>query len=1289
MAFPTVTLLDNFNGRSTEKPLSNGGKWTLLNGCTTTGELKNEHWKGTTAFASGEDGAFWNVTEFTSPGVSLELIKNFGSAERYLKLAACLSKANEATKSGYFLKVEEEGAGTGTFKLQLEKCTTGTFANLGTATTALAIAAKDLVGLSVAAGKVIAWHKKGEAGAWEEVKSAADVSFTKGFIGMVNKGNIAEWDLFSGGSGGHKESETLTAKLTSTGKVNKTFSIAKTLTASLTFVHNTLHAVSGALFFGVHLSRTLLAVTTTPKFPLVTLLDSFKRPEENPLVNGGKWASLAKFTSKGAVIEEAWRPNGTLSITAGTYWTPKEFTNPGVSVLVQKLGEYELILFANITKPTETILSGYTLGTFEEAVGERTFTLSRFKEGTNLQFVEVEKIKVAVGDHIGMSVQNGKIFAWLKKGAGAWEVIAEATDANYTKGFVGIGGRSNIAPIGAYTNFEAGDATARLTIMAELGSAGVANRTVTTAVIHKIEAFLLGLRVIDSFQRANENPLNNGGKWASMASRPVGQILEESYQSEGITGKARAYWTPTEFTEPAVAVEMFTAPGEENKGRAFSIAVVAPTPIANENGYLLEITEESVAGKFEWELIREVEGVETQLLKTLKVACAAGDLFGVRVTSGKVQAWHKSGAGAWALIGEGADTTYTKGFIGVGFAGSGGGKTKLRNFEIGSSFAGTALIQRNVLRGLTGILSFVGSISHSVLRGLSATLSPTAALPRNILRKASATLSPEGLAGRDISHAVAGSLSSAGSLRRNSTRTLNASLSFLGALPRNVIRQLTATVSFAGRLRSSFIKVLFANLTFAGTLAHNVLRRIAAALSFLGVLQRSVPRPLTAALTFLGSLRPIGIKSIAATLPSVGNIQRHTTRELAALLTFSTRMFDHIVFLLMASFDFAGTLAKRFELTKRFVASLEFVGVSQRYINLLQTATFDFTGSIGHSSLRRFFATLSSTGTLPRNTMRQASASLNSEASLGKDVSRTIAGTMAFAGSAVSRVKHALSGSVNFNGSFASHTVTRILTATLNFTGRLLPYAINRFEAGLSFAGSAGRRIRYELPAELTLGGFLQLSGKFIMRFAALLDLEEEDEQLSRIITRALSASTALTGSVGQSLVYRLEAALGAVGTLQRAVLHQLAGVLGVSGKTSSATYHQLAASVTFTGTVGRSALRQLRALLESAGSLEPGSKLVQVLTATLSFSGQVARRSIIRTLRAALDLRGFIDFAKGSATKILADTLVLKQEGVPTLTLRHTEAGDVYGLINHLEGYPEMEVQRIVAKRRVFGRPG
>jgi hypothetical protein len=173
------------------------------------------------------------------------------------------------------------------------------------------------------------------------------------------------------------------------------------------------------------------------------------------------------------------------------------------------------------------------------------------------------------------------------------------------------------------------------------------------------------LTVLDSFKRAPENPLNNGGKWAEAAgyykSAGGGKI-----EGEKLVGTAAAvetsYWTKEEFTEQAVAVNVYGVEGHLNGTLRLNSCM--QNPASEEHGYALLLTNEGrSAGEIIFDLFHS--GVGPLHTGTVVAGMEEGDGIALWVNAGIVSVWHKSGAGAWTELFNVADSTYTKGYAGV------------------------------------------------------------------------------------------------------------------------------------------------------------------------------------------------------------------------------------------------------------------------------------------------------------------------------------------------------------------------------------------------------------------------------------------------------------------------------------------------------------------------------------------------------------------------------------------------------------------------------------------------
>lgn len=1361
MAFPTVVLLDSFERE--EKPLSNGSKWTVINGFKTTGNCGTGGWNGTGGTEEGEDGAYWNVHTYVEPVVAVKVGGSLAAENSSMYLYACLSTPTTTEKSGYRFKLFQGSTASNEQLITLERMVKGAFTTLGTfkmkASESNTVALKDSLALQVVKGKVVAWHKKLEAGEWKEVLSVADTTFTTGNVGM--------------GSNALKEKTPYT--------INK-FEVGQTATKK----------VFGVLFNHV--------------------LDTFRRTAEKPLSNGGKWAEIGGATAAGEIASNRYTATSGFPTENGAYWTElPSVASPLVSAEVAELVSSEeryVVLWACMSEPaSSTEKSGYKLKVEREKTsGLYKITTALMNKATLSNETNTEKVELLKEDHIGIEVKGGKVKALHKVGGEAWTTVHEKADSTFTTGYTGVGAAGTgtaflnnfaIEPLGLEGHLErkinhalkgvlsfAGSIVNRMTerdlagklsfagslvpelktgikvLTATLSFAGSLPRSTTHTILAKLRlgmpkrsvAFVrTSAEVIESANGSSKlvvpiTPGSVGNTWIAV----VNTVSETAIPA--ITDSAGDSWSSdsshTYLTENFLARVLSTTISSTsvNSITVSGLTAGADTKVAVyefsgiEHGVRRLHTQTSLKSS------TETGKVETTL--TAEELVSTDLLFGAFATNTK---WTKytPGESATAL----AKLTDTNGTLVTQYllsptenvAGKASGKYEptaplIKYVGYAVAYRAEGIFNLLITHGLTGTLSFLGALGSSSLRKLTGALSFKGELDRN------------------TDHTLTASLPFLGSLGRSTGHPITASLSFLGGLPRATVSRLSAGLTFAGSLRPSSVRTLLAKLSFTGSLPRNTSYSLAAKLSFLGTAQRSTARSLAATLSFLGSLRPATIKNFIASLSFTGTLPRQTTHQLKAALSLSTRLLDFVVFPLHASLSFSGSMRRSIEkftaglafsgelprnIKHQLPASLSFLGSLARFVthplsgslsfagNVTRkvahtlTAKLEFEGRLGHDILHVLAASLSFTGALPRNilhqlraslefagslvpkiseflqklvasltfsgalprdTVRQESASLSSEGALGKDISHATAGVLSFAGAFSPRIRRALAASLSFAGSIPSRATTRALTAALTFAGSVRGTATKQLEATLTFAGTSRRNIKHALSGELSFSGFLRLTGEFVQRFNASLNFSGT---LPRSIRHALAASLTFEGSLRRSIVHALEGSLGATGALQRAISHQLAGSLGVSGETSRKIYTRLTASVTFVGTTGRSIVHELRAALSLTGSLVPQIKLVQVFVASLSFNGRITGTKIRHALTATLSFFGSLNFEKVFGIRPIPDILLRKQSEFPTLTLRRRESGEVYGLVNHLEGYPEMEVQSVVRRRQVFGRKG
>jgi|ERR1022692_439358 hypothetical protein len=218
-------------------------------------------------------------------------------------------------------------------------------------------------------------------------------------------------------------------------------------------------------------------------FPAIALLDSFIRGDEHPLSDGGQWTAFPCPDARagGGPGEAPQVKNNRCTSVFGwgegeysAYWNPSVFADiaaafrqePQFPWLVGGGGEEpgeKARLYVRLKKVTATEFTGYFLQLEKdtETEGKWKITLRKFVApsvaSTVLREVTLAS-GVANGDLWGITAIGTILQMWHKKGAGAWEELAEpVTDASFAEGWTGVGVRGTATRAGVQ-DFEAGQA---------------------------------------------------------------------------------------------------------------------------------------------------------------------------------------------------------------------------------------------------------------------------------------------------------------------------------------------------------------------------------------------------------------------------------------------------------------------------------------------------------------------------------------------------------------------------------------------------------------------------------------------------------------------------------------------------------------------------------------------------------------------------------------------------------------------------------------------------------------
>ncbi|HJZ34912.1 MAG TPA: hypothetical protein VJ204_01465, partial [Solirubrobacterales bacterium] len=208
-ALGEVRLDDAF--ATAESPLSEAGIWAPLawdyqsvhkTGSVSSPDEEEEEaggWGAVDAFASGIDGAYWTKASFADTGsgdaVAATISTPQGNTGRYFDLL--LDMQNPATaRSGYELSLVETKTNN-IENIALEKRVAGVATVLATKT-ALSVPVGSRFALADKGGTLSVWMAA-PTGGFTQLLSAADSTYTNGYVGVAAGGNLGTLTNFRGG----------------------------------------------------------------------------------------------------------------------------------------------------------------------------------------------------------------------------------------------------------------------------------------------------------------------------------------------------------------------------------------------------------------------------------------------------------------------------------------------------------------------------------------------------------------------------------------------------------------------------------------------------------------------------------------------------------------------------------------------------------------------------------------------------------------------------------------------------------------------------------------------------------------------------------------------------------------------------------------------------------------------------------------------------------------------------------------------------------------------------------
>lgn len=190
MAFPSTSVLDDFNRANNTSSL--GANWSspIESGFSSFGILSNQAYP-----AGGFRDNYWN-TSYVADQEVFVTVAALNDITGFARIFARLNTPGGSAYNGYALELARSAPPTS----KLHKFVAGAQTDISGGTTAT-IAAGDSLGIACSGSNISHWHKPA-AGSWTLIQTVVDSSITGGgFLGLHTRDDtLVRWEDFGGGT---------------------------------------------------------------------------------------------------------------------------------------------------------------------------------------------------------------------------------------------------------------------------------------------------------------------------------------------------------------------------------------------------------------------------------------------------------------------------------------------------------------------------------------------------------------------------------------------------------------------------------------------------------------------------------------------------------------------------------------------------------------------------------------------------------------------------------------------------------------------------------------------------------------------------------------------------------------------------------------------------------------------------------------------------------------------------------------------------------------------------------
>lgn len=447
-------------------------------------------------------------------------------------------------------------------------------------------------------------------------------------------------------------------------------------------------------------------------------------------------------------------------------------------------------------------------------------------------------------------------------------------------------------------------------------------------------------------------------------------------------------------------------------------------------------------------------------------------------------------------------------------------------------------------------------------------------------------------ASNNYNSTLSGSVNISGSIIKQAKKLLSGTITTTGSLIKSGKKIISGTLTLSGVINTNInkLKQLSATLTIGGTLIKNTAKSFVGTLTSSGVLVKSAKHLLSSTLTSAATLTKLTQKNLSGAIGTItGSISKTSTKILSGSIS-----------------TISGSITKQ---TRKIISGiLTQSGILSKQMLKILNGVLNQTGALIKQTLAILSGLLTLSGSITKKITKLLSGAITSSGNLIKNIIKVFSGTLVITGSLIKNPIKVLLSTLYLTATIQKN-ITKILNSILSISGSLIYQITKVLNGSISPSGNVQKYIKKLLDSTLSIYGLLEtLNGYFVNLNSAL----NPTGTINKFTNINLSGIITLYGLIYKDTIRILSSSLDFLGNLLYNIKRFIAldSNLGFIGNLNKISKKLLDGNLNFVGLLNNNIIKKLYGALSFVGDLIYNEAITIILSATLSSSGNLIKKS-------------------------------------------------------------------------------